>query len=167
MQRPTAKVGSFPWSSRTPTHLQTYIPQPCWRKRREIVGARGIEDTRWAWVWNQLSRTHESSQRIKGQTWSLKGPMQGPLYMCYGCWLDVSVGNLTVGVSLILLPTLGLFFFQWAVSSSIDVRICTWSYCILLWHAWLMFLGDLSFWWGRQVGVDLGQRADGGRDERN
>lgn len=75
--------------------------------------ARGIEDTRRAWVWNQLSRTHGSSQRIKGQTWSPKGSMQGPLYICYGCWLDVSAGNLIVGVgvSLILLLTLGLFFF--------------------------------------------------------
>lgn len=72
-----------------------------------------------------------------------------------------------VGVSLIRLPTLGLFLSQWAASSSLDVRICTWSYCILLRHVWLMSLGDLSFSWGRQGHVDLGKRTDGGRDERN
>lgn len=50
--------------------------------------------------------------------------------------------------------TMGLVSSKWV---SLDVKACAWSYCILLWHVLLLFLGVLLFCRERHGRVELGR----------
>lgn len=52
---------------------------------------------------------------------------------------------------------LGTFSSFWAALPTLDIRVCAWSYCILLCSVLLMSLGGLLFSWEEAGGgVDLG-----------
>ena len=75
----------------------------------------------------------------------LHGSVLGPLHICYSgvasCFYRTP--NSGDGVSLTLLPALETSY--WVASPTLDMRVCVWSYCILLCHVWLMSLGGLIF----------------------
>lgn len=68
--------------------------------------------------------------------------------------LGVLVGILTAGVGAVLDSCLlvGALSSYWVVSSSLDERVCAWSYCSLLCQVWMLFLGGLLFSGGRWRG---------------
>lgn len=88
-----------------------------------------------------------------GIAWFTSGPF---LYMCYDCQPSVLLGHLTVsaGVSLFFcfcfcfvfffLPALGTFFLLLGcLTSSLNIRDFTLSYCILFCSVWLSSFGNL------------------------
>lgn len=99
---------------------------------------------------NQLGKAREGSEKLKQRWWSLPGSVPYPLHMCYGCWLTVLGRLLSVkggGCLLPFYPFLRPFSYYWIASPSLDMRVCAWSYCILLgpWEA-CFFLGDKGKW---------------------
>lgn len=89
------------------------------------------------------------------------------------CWLGVLGERLTVkvGVSLTLLPAPRTLSLHWAASSSFNVRVCGWTYCVLsgVWcHPWeaCSSLGEGGEWiWRRSTVGQGGLRAGEGERE--
>lgn len=77
----------------------------------------------------QARRSFRGSQRLKGQSWNLRGSTLGPL-ACMDLSLTVLVGFLTMGMgrgqgmSLTLCLLLGPFSFYLVALSSLDIRVC-------------------------------------------
>jgi hypothetical protein len=95
---------------------------------------------------NQLSRAHRSSQRLEQQAATLCGSELGPLHIPYVCvaWdscgapnsMCVCVCVCGAGASLTPLPALGILSLVLGSTSSLDMRACVQSYCILLGRVW-------------------------------
>lgn len=129
-----------------------------------IIGAREVKDiTRTL----PTESTKQDSQRLKRQLRMAYGSKLGPLHVRYSCVAWCSCGLLTMGVglSLTLLFALGTFSSHWVASSSLDLRVCTWSY--ILGHAWLILLGGCSFLKGNGKGSGRGgKRGETGMSGR-
>lgn len=66
---------------------------------------------------------HRGSQRLKLQSWSLHGSVLRPLHML---WLFIcGTPNVRIGLSLTLLPALGIPFLVLVTLSSLNMSICT------------------------------------------
>lgn len=62
------------------------------------------------------------------------------------------------GVSLTLLPTLGILFLLYGCfAQSLEVKVSALSYCILFYNVWYCFLEACTFLEGDGGGVDMEQ----------
>jgi hypothetical protein len=99
------------------------------------------------------------SQGLKSPSRNLHGSSLGLLFILCGCLACIFVGQLTVrgGMSLTLLEPL---FSPWVASSSLDIRVCVWSYNFC--HVQLISLKGLLFSEEKKGTVDLGERGGEG-----
>lgn len=132
------------------------------RRGRTVEETEGVKDTTKTWCTESTDQTEVGLQKSE----RLSRSDLGPLCICYGCidWYSCAPSSRRMGYLWLFCLLLGPFPFYWVTSSSLDVRLCAWSYWSLLWHISLMSLGNLLFSEGRWMeGGSGGKEVEGER----
>lgn len=130
-----------------PSMLKSWRDQGC--KVLQRRGMKDLEELEWSRTpqehgpENGLTRTQVGSQRWGSSVWVW---LRSSAFMIWLCSLGFlwDFYQWEWELSLFCL-TLGLFFSYWLALSSLDVRICVWSYCSFLCQILLFSLEGLLF----------------------
>lgn len=91
--------------------------------------------------------------------------MLGPLHIYCGCLAWAVCGTSNIGIGGVSDSFACCGDTTGIPCSPLHVRVCAYSYCILLSHVQLISLGSCSFLKGNGGAVDVRKRGDGGGDQ--